>query len=389
MELLKLGAIIPKLRPCRVEVGEPHARPLANIDQSEDVEDLRIAGVGCSTLNGDFLGKAKVAGIAEYDRIELLLDDNPATSMVIGMDERIGQHLAQYIMHLCFVHTLTARIKFERHLHIRSQPVVDTEVEINDIPAPRRIMCRHAILPARAVARLLPIIEKIIGQLIGDRREITETQQTGQHRANNTAIILLCRADLAQELLISELIPSMIGLALREHHPIAPDRILIEIGNRHVLKETVVGGLLALVADHRLHRLAAAMVIALSIPPVGALEHIRSDIHRLHPPIGPRHFRHHKRLVINLQRIDTLVRQHIVTHLVRIIRRVPKISPNLLSIFDALNDPFAILLAHTQHNNAAIRICERTVRRPEITRNAAASALELDHAVFARLDELL
>ena len=58
-------------------------------------------------------------------------------------------------------------------------------------------------------------------------------------------------------------------------------------------------------------------------------------------------------------------------------------------IFHALDNANAILLAHAQHNDPAVGIGERAVRRPEVTGNTTAPPLELDRAVLPGLDQSL
>ena len=51
--------------PVPVEIGKAHAGAFANVDEGEDVEDMRIAGVAGSALHGNRLVDAENARIGE------------------------------------------------------------------------------------------------------------------------------------------------------------------------------------------------------------------------------------------------------------------------------------------------------------------------------------
>ena len=70
--------------PVPVEIGKAHAGAFADVDEGEDVEDMRIAGVAGSALNGNRLVDAENARIGEADRLRLFLDDDAAMTMIVG-----------------------------------------------------------------------------------------------------------------------------------------------------------------------------------------------------------------------------------------------------------------------------------------------------------------
>ena len=74
--------------PVPVEIGKAHAGTFADVDEGEDVEDVRISGVAGSALHGNRLVDAENARIGEADRLRLFLDDDAAATMIVGTDPR-------------------------------------------------------------------------------------------------------------------------------------------------------------------------------------------------------------------------------------------------------------------------------------------------------------
>lgn len=70
--------------PVPVKIGKAHAGTFANVDEGEDVENVRISGVAGSALHGNRLVDAENARIGEADRLRLFLDDDAAATMIVG-----------------------------------------------------------------------------------------------------------------------------------------------------------------------------------------------------------------------------------------------------------------------------------------------------------------
>jgi hypothetical protein len=85
------------LLPVPVEIGKARAGAFADVDERKDVEDVRITGVAGSALNGHGLVHPERAGVCEADRLRLLLDDDAAASMVVGMDKGVRQQLVDLV----------------------------------------------------------------------------------------------------------------------------------------------------------------------------------------------------------------------------------------------------------------------------------------------------
>ena len=75
--------------PVPVKIGKAHTGAFANVDEGEDVEDVRISGVAGSALHGNRLVNPENARIGEADRLRLFLDDDAAATMIVGVNEGV------------------------------------------------------------------------------------------------------------------------------------------------------------------------------------------------------------------------------------------------------------------------------------------------------------
>ena len=197
------------------------------------------------------------------------------------------------------------------------------------------------------------------------------------------------RADLHEKAVVGKTAPDVSGAQLAEVHPIPADGIGVKIGNRQFVKDAVVSRLRALVADHALDRLARAMVVALAVSAVGSLEHVRADKDRTNRPFSSRHFDDDHGIAVNIDGINGFVEQDVCADLVRVVHRIPEVGHDLLRIRQPLDLALAVPLADTEDDDAAVRVGERAVRRPEVGGNTAPRPLELDGVVFALGDKSL
>ena len=131
------------------------------------------------------------------------------------------------------------------------------------------------------------------------------------------------------------------------------------------------------------------MIVALAVSAVGSLEHVRADKDRTNRPLRSRHFDEGHGLAVNIDGIDGLVEQDVRADLVRVVHRVPEIGHDLLRVRQPLNLALAVLLADTKDYDAAVRVGERAVRRPEIGGHAAPRPLEFDGGILALRDKSL
>ena len=84
--------------PAGEEVGESHAGTLADVDEREDVEDLHVAGIAIASCDGLGFGEAQSSGVAICQRVVLLLDDDAATTVIVGMDEGVRQQFTERLV---------------------------------------------------------------------------------------------------------------------------------------------------------------------------------------------------------------------------------------------------------------------------------------------------
>lgn len=72
----------------------------------------------------------------------MLLDDNAAPSMIVGVYERISQNLADRFVNICFVYPRNAILRDGKRLSdVRNDLVVNLKEEVVDVSAPRAVMC--------------------------------------------------------------------------------------------------------------------------------------------------------------------------------------------------------------------------------------------------------
>ena len=181
----------------------------------------------------------------------------------------------------------------------------------------------------------------------------------------------------------------MSGTQLAEVHSVSPNRVRVKVGNRQFVKDAVVRRLRTLVTNHALDRLARAMIVALAVSAVGSLEHVRADKDRTNSPLSSRHFNDDHGLAVNIDGIDGLIEQDVRADLVRVVHGIPEIGHDLLRVRQSLDLTLAVLLADPKNDDAAVRIGERAVRRPEIGGHAAPRPLEFYGGILALRDKSL
>ena len=137
--------------PAGEEVGESHAGTLADVDEREDVEDLHVAGIAIASCDGLGFGEAHSSGVAICQRVVLLLDDDAATTVIVGMDEGVRQQFTERLVKRRLLFAYAALVQLERNLDVGRDAVVNAKIEVNDITAPVRIVRRDAIRPSRTV----------------------------------------------------------------------------------------------------------------------------------------------------------------------------------------------------------------------------------------------
>ena len=125
------------LFPSAVEALKPHSGTLTDADKREDVEYLSVSRVARATGDGDGLAHAQRSRIRHLKALGVLVDHETAPPVVVGVDERVRQHLAQGLVYRRIViprHVV--RRNLERNLHPRRDRLVDAEEEVEDVAAP-------------------------------------------------------------------------------------------------------------------------------------------------------------------------------------------------------------------------------------------------------------
>jgi hypothetical protein len=92
---------------------------------------------------------------------------------------------------------------------------------------------------------------------------------------------------------------------------------------------------------------------------------------------------------VNIDGIDGFVEQDVRADLVRGVHRIPEVSHDLLHVCQPLDLALAVLLANAEDDDAAVRVGERTVRRPEVCGNTTPCPLELYGGILALRDKSL
>ena len=151
---------------------------------------------------------------------------------------------------------------------------------------------------------MLAVVEEEVRQDICYLVEVAEADKP-RHRGMHDAVATAHRrADLHQETFVGKSAPHMAGAKLAEIHPIPPDGVRVEVGNRHFVDDAVVSRLGALVANHAFDRLTRTMVVALAVSAVGTLEHVRTDIDRADSTLRARNLDDNEPFAVNLDGID-------------------------------------------------------------------------------------
>ena len=236
---------------------------------------------------------------------------------------------------------------------------------------------------------MFAVVEEEVRQNVRDLVEVAEADKPRERGMHVAVAPARRRADLHQETVVGKATPDVSGTQLAEVHPVSPDRVHIKVSNRQFVKDAVVRRLRTLVTNHALDRLARAMIVALAVSAVGSLEHVRADKDRTNRPLRSRHFDDDHSLAVNIDGIDGLVEQDVRADLVRVVHRVPEIGHDLLRVRQPLNLALAVLLADAEDDDAAVRVGERAVRRPEVGGHATPCPLELDGVVLALGDKSL
>ena len=230
---------------------------------------------------------------------------------------------------------------------------------------------------------MFAVVEEEVRQHVRDLVEVAEADKPRERGMHVAVASTSRRADLHEKAVVGKAAPNVSRTQLAEVHPIPADRIGVKVGNRQFVEDAVVRRLCALVADHALDRLTRAMVVSLAVSAIRSFEHVGTDKDRTNRPLRPRHFDDDHGLAINIDGIDGFVEEDVRADLVRGVHRVPEIGHDLLRVRQPLDLALTVLLANAKNDDAAVRVGERAVRRPEVGGNAAPCPLELDGGVLA------
>ena len=307
-----------------VEIGKARAGTFADVDERKDVEDMRIAGVTGSALDGHGLVHPKNARIGEADRLRLFLYDDAAASMVVGMDERICQQLAKRFVDFVLLDAQPLGIQLERHFDMRSYAIVDHHVEVVDVAAPSRVVRGNTVRPARVGGKFLAVVQKEIRKDVHDLSELREADKSGKIGMHLAVFAAPGRTDSHKELLVGQVIPDMLWLLGLESVAIAANGLRAQIVNRQLFKQACVCGFNAGVPHHRLDRLARTVVVAFAIAPEGSAEHVLADINRTILSIRPRDFYHDNIAASAFHGIDMTIEKNVDADLLAVVDAVPK-----------------------------------------------------------------
>lgn len=170
-----VGLVVSHPGPVAEYLVHAAASSLANLHHREHAYHGLVARIGTAGLARLLDGHAEVAWVRDGDGLVAPHAHRATPVEPVGVGERVHDGLAQRLVGWCVVHAVQA----EGHLERRLELVVHAEVEVVHVAGPVAGLAGEAILPARVVACLLPIVQKIMRELVCDPTVLAEHEESG------------------------------------------------------------------------------------------------------------------------------------------------------------------------------------------------------------------
>ena len=143
----------------------------------------------------------------------------------------------------------------------------------------------------------------------------------------------------------------------------------VEVVEPEVFEDAAVGGLLGLVGQHPAHLVAAAEVVALVVPPVGAVERVLADVDRALPAVWPEGLGRRGRACRPPCTIGTsLVGEEVDADLAPVVERGPRTSFSHLGGVVQPVAPRVAVVLDAQDDDTAVGVRHRRCRSPTCCR---------------------
>ena len=213
-----------------------------------------------------------------------------------------------------------------------------------------------------------------------DVAEVAEHEQGGESRAHNALSVTSCRTSHEQKFFDFDFVPWGTFASHLQSVAIAAKRVLIQIGNRHVFDKLVVAACMAAVAQHGIHHLFIATIIAFAVTAIGTRIRIGSNKDWAVMAGWAWYIYDDYCLAVAIDRIDASVEKDVRADFLAVVDAVPDFLHQLFGVFHALYMIFAVDLLHAQQDNAAICVGEGGITVPKGLRQIVLRLLEL-HAV--------
>ena len=280
------------LLPNGADAGQAASGTFADVDEIEHFNEVGIAGVGYAAGKGFLQIDAEGTGVGDFDLIRPLLHHKAAAVVIVRVDKGVCQSFPDGLMERGVVDPVDAG-KLERHFQIPHQPGIDLKEEIVEVAAPVAGVGNQPVRPAvLGVLRpiVLLIIQKIIGKLPHDLVFVAEHQKPGGSGAEHTLFVACHCADPVQKFPGFEVRPNVTGAQRLHPAAVSLDGVRRKNIHGHVLHDAGILRDLGLIAHHGTDFFPGTMVVAFTVPTVGAGKRISTDIDGLVLPVCPGNF---------------------------------------------------------------------------------------------------
>ena len=120
------------IRPCGEHIGNTRTSSLAHIDEAEHLHDKTVARIGHPAKTHLLNTRSDIARIFEHQSIGCASDHHTTHAIIIGVEQTVGQCLANCLMHGSVINAEDA-IKFERGLQRLGKFEIHAEKEIKEV----------------------------------------------------------------------------------------------------------------------------------------------------------------------------------------------------------------------------------------------------------------
>ena len=149
-------------------IAQPLAGAFAYFYKRKHIKYSAVSCITDASGNGLVNTDAESSWVWNHNLTEFFVNDNPATAIVVGMDQGIGQTFSERSVYRGIIDTLQIGIQFKWCLYISSQTVNDFEIDVKYIATPISIAGADTVRPACFIWKTFPVIRKIVWQFFRD-----------------------------------------------------------------------------------------------------------------------------------------------------------------------------------------------------------------------------